>query len=186
MITRSRLLLPHGLSNLGPGLAWGDVDGDGDFDYYVRKGEGQIGEVRFNDGKGRFIARFSPALRADKGGADFAPLFFDADGDGELDLFIGGGSYRFAPAIPSSATGFISMTAREIFTRAEDALPVDEQPAGAVCAADFDRDGDLDLFVGDRVIAEDYPLPADGRILRNDSRDGKVRFTDVTKTWRRT
>ncbi|HZJ17288.1 MAG TPA: VCBS repeat-containing protein, partial [Chthoniobacteraceae bacterium] len=176
-----QLLLPHGLSNLGPGLAWGDVDGDGDFDYYVAKGEGQIGEVRFNDGKGRFIARFSPALRADKGSADFAPLFFDADGDGDLDLFIGGGSYRFAPGDPEQRDRLYLNDGKGNLTRAEDALPVDEQPAGAVCAADFDRDGDLDLFVGDRVIAEDYPLPADGRILRNDSRDGKVRFTDVTK-----
>ncbi len=171
-------LLPHGLSTLGPGMAWGDVDGDGDFDYYMAKGAGQIGEVRFNNGSGRFIARFSPTFRADKTSEDFAPVFFDADSDGDLDLFVGGGSYRFAPGDPEQRDRLYLNDGKGNFTRADGALPPDEMPAGAVCAADFDGDGDLDLFVGDRVIAEDYPMPADGRVLRN---DGKGKFTDVTK-----
>ncbi len=171
-------LLPHGLSNLGPGMAWGDVDGDGDFDYYLAKGAGQIGEVRFNNGSGRFIARFSPTFRADKTSEDFAPVFFDVDGDGDLDLFVGGGSYRFAPGDPEQRDRFYLNDGRGNFTRAEGALPADEMPAGAVCVSDFDGDGDLDVFVGERVIAEDFPMPADGHILRN---DGKGKFSDVTK-----
>ena len=171
-------LLPHGLSNLGPGMAWGDVDGDGDFDYYLAKGAGQIGEVRFNNGSGRFIARFSPAFREDKKSEDFAPVFFDADGDGDLDLFVGGGSYRFAPGDAEQRDRLYLNDGKGNFARAEGAVPANEMPAGAVGAADFDGDGDLDLFVGERVIPEDFPAPANGRILRN---DGKGKFTDVTK-----
>ncbi len=170
-------LLPHGLSNLGPGMAWGDVDGDGDFDYYLAKGAGQIGEVRFNNGSGRFIARFSPAFREDKKSEDFAPVFFDADGDGDLDLFVGGGSYRFAPGDPEQRDRLYLNDGKGKFLRTDGAVPVNEMPAGAVCAADFDGDGDLDLFVGERVIPEDFPAAANGRILRN---DGKGKFANAT------
>ena len=75
-----QILLPHALSQLGPAIAWSDVNGDGFDDFYLGGGAGQSGELRFADGKGGFAAQWVDAFQADKAHEDMGTVFFDADG----------------------------------------------------------------------------------------------------------
>ena len=73
------------------------------------------------------------------------------------------------------------MTDHGRFRRAERGVVPENRDSGStVVAADYDRDGDLDLFVGGRLLPKHYPLPAESRLLRNDSSGQQIRFTDVT------
>jgi len=170
-------LLPNKLSSLGPGVAWGDVDGDGDDDVYIGGGAGQPGELRLNEGKGSFEEQWVDAFRTDKAHEDMGAVFFDADGDGDLDLYVASGSYEFTPGAAELADRLYFNDGEGGFVTApQGALPQRHESSGAVAAADYDRDGDLDLFVGGRLIPGDYPTTPLSQLLRNTG--GK--FTDVS------
>ena len=169
-------LLPNKLSSLGPGVAWGDVDGDGDDDFYLGGAAGQPGELRLNEGKGSFEEQWVDAFRADKAREDMGAVFFDADGDGDLDLYVASGSYEFKPGAPELADRLYLNDGEGEFSRAPDGtLPPVRESSGAVAVADYDRDGDLDLFVGGRVVPGDYPSTPRSQLLLNAA--GK--FADV-------
>ncbi|RIK74872.1 MAG: RNA-binding protein [Planctomycetota bacterium] len=178
-------LLPNKLSQLGPGMAWGDVDGDGDDDLFVGGAAGKPGRLAINYGNGQFRATSTQATDdadgapwlADRDCEDMAPLFFDADGDGDLDLYVASGGVECDPQSEVLRDRLYLNDGKGRFARAPDGtLPDLRDSGGVVCAADWDRDGDLDLFVGGRVIPGKYPLPARSRLLRNDG--GK--FIDAT------
>ncbi len=176
---RLQPLLPNQLSQLGPGMAWGDIDGDGDDDVYVGGAGGQAGQLRRNLGDGKFEAVRCFELRRSERCEDMGALFFDADSDGDQDLFVVSGGVEIPPGLPflsdrlyiNDGTGNFASAPRGSLPRATDSGSV-------VCAADFDRDGDLDLFVGGRVVRGEYPLAANSRLLRNDG----GRFTEVDGT----
>lgn len=171
-----QLLLPNKLSELGAGTAWGDVDGDGDDDLYLGGAAGQIGELRINQGDGRFEQRWVEAFRGDKACEDMGTVFFDADGDRDQDLYVVSGSYQFEQDSPALQDRLYLNDGSGNFTSApEGALPALRESGSVVTAADYDRDGDLDLFVGGRVIPGEYPLSPRSALLRN---DGGV-FADV-------
>jgi hypothetical protein len=174
-------LLPHGLSRLGPGIAWGDVDGDGDEDAYIGGAAGQAGTVCVNDGEGRFTLTTPDAVADDAEREDMGALWLDVEGDGDLDLYVVSGGVEDDAGSDLLGDRLYLNDGDGVLARAaEDALPDGVRDSGSVVTAcDVDRDGDLDLFVGGRVIPGRYPLSPFSRLLRNDG----GRFVDVTDAW---
>jgi enediyne biosynthesis protein E4 len=164
-------LLPNKLSQFGPGMAWGDVDADGDDDLFIGGAAGYPGTLWMNQGDGNFQRHDVEAFVADRDREDLGCLFFDADGDGDLDLYVVSGGI----VIPPQADRLYLNDGFGNFTNASDRLPQEAHSGSVVVASDFDRDGDLDLFVGSRVIPGQYPLAPRSQLLRNDA----GRFTDV-------
>ncbi len=180
---KRQILLPHSQSQRGPALAWGDVDGDGDDDLFFGSSAGSIAEVRLNDGKGKFIAKWVEDFRSDKASEDMGAVFFDADGDGDLDLYVASGSSEFEPKAKELADRLYLNDGKGSFSKAADgSIPADTENDGPVAAVDYDRDGKIDLFVGARNNPGDYPHSNRSRLLHNESVGGKVKFTDVTDT----
>ena len=170
-------LLPNKLSQLGPGLAWSDVDGDGDQDVYISGAAGAQGTLRINEGGGKFSWRYLDAPLSNVHREEMSPLFFDADSDGDQDLYIVSGGVECEPDDPLLRDWLYLNNGHGQFKRAaNDTLPDVRDSGSIVTAGDFDRDGDLDLFVGGRSIPGQYPLSPRSRLLRNNG----GRFTDVT------
>ena len=170
-------LIPHLVSRLGPALAVGDVDGDGLDDVFLGGAEGQ-GSVLFVQSGGRFRAVVAP-FAADSMSEDVAATFFDADGDGALDLYVGtAGNRQWGRADVLRDRLYLGDGAGG-FAKAAGALPETFGHTGTVAAADWDGDGDQDLFVGGRVVAREYGRPAPSALLQN---DGRGRFRDMTET----
>ncbi len=169
-------LLPHRLSQLGPGLAWADVDGDGDLDFYIGRPSGTAGSLFLHSDNGFRETRF-PCFEEDAACEDMAPLFLDVDGDGDADLFVVSGGVECEPGDAVLRDRLYINDGNGFFSRApEESLPDLRHSGGPAAAADFDRDGDLDLFVGGRVTPGRYPQTPGSVLLRNDG----GRFVDVT------
>ncbi|NIP97983.1 MAG: VCBS repeat-containing protein, partial [Akkermansiaceae bacterium] len=131
-----------------------------------------------NQGDGTFRPKFDWTREAeDRGCEDMTPLFFDADGDGDLDLFVTSGGVEAPPAHPIYADRLYLNDGAANFRKAPAAIPGRPFSSGPAGAADFDRDGDLDLFVGGRVVPGQYPTAPGSRLLRN---NGRGEFEDAT------
>jgi len=160
-------LLPHRLSRLGPGVACGDIDGDGDQDLWCGGAAGEAGALLRNEG-GKFEPIDGP-WAADKASEDLGSLFFDFDGDGDLDLYVGSGGVEANAGSELYRDRLYQNDGAGEFRRASsEALPDYRNSTSAVSAADYDRDGDLDLFVGCRVIPGRFPNAGPSVLLRND------------------
>ena len=173
-------LLPHMHSRNGPGITVGDVNGDGLDDFYVGGASGQAGALYMQKTDGKF--KRQSISKIDSLSDELGVLLFDADRDGDNDLYIvsGGTEHEKGSALYADHL-YLNDGSGELRPEPT-ALPDIRQSGSCVMAADYDHDGDLDLFIGGRIIPGEYALPADSYLLRNDW-DGKVcRFTDVTKS----
>jgi len=167
-------LLPNRLSQNGPGIACGDIDGDGDEDLFVGGSFRLLGHLMFNTGDGRYDVKPFAAGEPHKVSEDLGAVFFDSDRDGDLDLYVVSGSVEAPSTHPVYRDRLYTNDGRGNFSPAKgDALPANADSGSVVTAADYDRDGDLDLFVGGRVIAERYPETPKSCLLENN--DGKFR-----------
>lgn len=175
-------LLPHKFSEYGPAMAVGDVNGDGLDDIFIG-GSGSNPTALLQQQKdGRFVNRNVLPGENKKDWDDRGLLLFDADGDGDLDLYIGAGGYGNAPNTPAYQDRIYINNGKGDFTPDTTAVPRNFTSKSCVRAIDYDHDGDLDLFVAGRVAPWNYPKPVSCAIYRNDTKDGKVKFTDVTSS----
>jgi len=171
-------LLPNKLSQHGPGMAWGDVDGDGDDDFYLSGARDQSGQLFLNSGEGTFSPKASKAFEAASASEGLGAFFFDSDGDGDLDLFVANGSNEASPGDPVYLDHLFLNDGKGEFTLAPSGtLPEVARNSGVVTAADVDHDGDLDLFVGSRVVPGQYPLASASQLLINEG--GRFRPVDI-------
>ncbi|WP_420149609.1 VCBS repeat-containing protein [Spirosoma sp.] len=170
--------LLHKLTEYGPALTVGDVNGDGLMDMVVGGSSNYSTEVLLQQPSGRFVRKPLPAKLSEDAGL----LLFDADADGDLDLYAASGSTEFNPDQLADALRhrLYVNDGKGTFTLAQNALPNFRVDGSCVKAADFDRDGDLDLFVGGRVEPYKYPMGVPSYLLRNDSQKGQPKFADVT------
>jgi hypothetical protein len=176
-------LLPHKFSEYGPALAAGDMDGNGLDDIITGGSAGYSARLFLQQRDGRFIekALLTDRQASEKRADDTGILLFDADGDGDLDLYTAAGGFENEPETEAYRDRFYLNDGQGRFTEQLEALPRNYTSKFCVRAADVDHDGDLDLFVAGRVMPWNYPKPVSSMLLRNDTRDGKVRFTDVTR-----
>src|SRR5690606_18693730 len=171
---KSQRLIPHKQSEYGPGIAVGDVDGDGLDDFYIGGSAGYPGKLYRQHIDGTFSGSV-----LDEGAEydDMGVLFFDANGDGYLDLYVATGGSRYLQDAAEYQDRLYINDGKGNLIKSEGLLPATTTSNSAVIAADFDRDGDLDLFVGGRLVPRQYSLPGKSYILEN--REG--RFVDVTR-----
>lgn len=172
-------ILPHMHSRSGPGIAVADVNGDELEDFYIGGAAGQSGGLYLQNEKGDF--RLS-AWKSDPQYEDMGCLFLDVNTDGYPDLYVVSGGIQLAENGVYQDRLYLN-DGQGNFSRSN-ALPKITTSGSTVNAADFDRDGDLDLFVGGRVNPGNYPMPAKSYLLENltDEHTKSPQFKDVSST----
>ena len=170
-------LMPHNLSTEGPALAVDDVNGDGLDDIYVGGAKWQSGRLLIQQRNGSFVASDSAVFAADSITEDVDAIFFDANGDRKPDLYVVTAGNEFWGSMPELADRLYLNDGTGRFTKSADGLPKDFENGSCVVPGDYDGDGDIDLFVGSRVVAREYGVSPKSHLLQN---DGRGRFTDVT------
>ena len=172
-------LIYHKLSTEGPRMAVGDVNGDHLKDIFIGGAKDQAGSIFIQRGT-HFEKLNTDVFEADKPSEDIGSEFFDADGDGDLDLYVCSGGNEFSTSSGALMDRLYINSGNGTFRKSNQVLPTTKfESTSVVRAADFDKDGDQDLFVGVRLQPFLYGTPVNGYILRN---DGKGKFENVTES----
>ncbi|CAN5656166.1 VCBS repeat-containing protein [soil metagenome] len=166
--------LPQKFSQLGPCIAEGDINGDGLNDFFVGGAANQSGKFFIQQANGRFNT--ADLVAGNKPEEDLGAILFDADGDKDLDLIITGGSFEFSIPKYNQPRLYIN-DGKGNFKLDITALPAITDITKAVTVADYDSDGDLDIFIGGRLSPNKYPQSPRSYLLQNN----KGKFSDVTK-----
>jgi enediyne biosynthesis protein E4 len=175
---RDRLLF-HMASNEGPCVCVGDVNDDSREDFYIGGAHGQPGQLFVQNNSGRFDKTNQSVWAVDRDSEDTGCIFFDANGDGLLDLYVTSGGIEFSSSSIALSDRLYINSGSGNFKKSPQILPVSLkfESSNTVAAADFDKDGDLDLFVGVRLVPFLYGVPGNGYLLSN---DGLGNFTNIT------
>ena len=171
--------LPHKLSQYGPGIAVGDVDNNGYDDFYLGGSAGNSGVFFMQNANGKFTMDSTRLGTQQAAEEDMGVLLFDADNDHDLDLYVVSGTYELPPNHPTSQDRLYINNGRGRFQKSVNALPQERTNGSCVRAADFDQDGDLDLFVGGRSVSGTYPAPPQSYLLENQGGT----FRDITQQY---
>lgn len=166
---KEQILLPHRLSQNGPFTTVGDINGDQLDDLFVGGAKGQSGVLYIQTKDGKFIKNKSQPWTKDKDSEDLGCLFFDANGDGKKDLYVASGGNEFNLGDKALADRLYINEGDGKFKKYKTALPNIKESTQCVKSADIDKDGDLDLFVGNRLVPGKYTFPASSYLLINDN-----------------
>ena len=177
---KDEVLLPYQLSRQGPAIAKADVNGDGLEDVFIGGAIGQGGRLFLQTNDNSWLTASQQPWLTDTVSEQVNAVFFDADNDGDMDLYVVSGGNEYADQSEGYEDHLYINDGKGNFTKATGALPAMLSSKQAIAVGDYDNDGDLDLFVGGRAIAGSFPLAAKSYLLRNDSKNGKLVFTDVT------
>ncbi len=170
------ILMPHKVSIDGPALATADVNGDGVDDIFVGGAKRQHAQLLVST-RGAYTLSSRDAMRSDSLQEDVDAEFFDADGDGDLDLYVVSGGNEFWGQNEALQDRLYLNDGTGNFERWHEALPEFFHNGCCVAPSDFDGDGDIDLFVGSRVVSREYGIAPTSYLLEN---DGTGRYSDVT------
>jgi enediyne biosynthesis protein E4 len=168
-------LLPNYLSRHGPAIEVADVNNDKLPDVFIGGARGTASEIYIQNSSGKFAKKPNPIFTKSAESEDVAALFFDADHDGDQDLYVAAGGYEYAENDPLLQDRLYLNNGNGNFSESTNALPKMLVSKGTVKAADIDADGDQDLFVGGRIIPRNYPAAPNSYVLLN---DGKGKFVD--------
>lgn len=173
-------LLNHMVSTEGPKMAFGDVNGDGREDLFIGGSKGNAPSLFINTENG-FVLKKTTDFDQSKNSEDMESVFFDADGDNDLDLYVCSGGIEFSQYSAEFLDRLYVNDGHGNFILSDQKLPVSNtfHSSSTVAVSDIDQDGDLDIFVGERMIPLKYGMAGSGFLLEN---DGTGNFTDITKT----
>ncbi|SDL33443.1 VCBS repeat-containing protein [Kriegella aquimaris] len=171
------ILLPHKMSQFGPSVGIGDVNGDGLEDFYLGGAAGIPGQLFIQNQAGTFDSVNEGAWTQDKASEDMGVAFVDIDGDNDLDLFVVSGGNEFDVGDAALQDRLYVNNGNGRFAKKANALPTYLTSGSCIIPNDFDKDGDIDLFIGGRLTPRKYPEAADSHLLEN--KGGK--FVDISE-----
>ncbi len=177
---KAQPLMPTMISYNGPRIAKGDVNKDGLEDIFICGAQGQPGELFIQQKDGSFTKDEQPEFTKDASSEDVDAAFFDADNDGDLDLYVVSGGYNFNPG-DKELQDRLYINTNGKFYKSIQSLPSETLSGSCVRVADIDNDGDSDIFVGSRVVPGRYPESPESLLLIN---DGKGNFTNAPEAMR--